>query len=44
MRAVNDTIRAQHKHEPTMRAVKVNGQITEVKQLRPRLILKWVTI
>ena len=24
---------AQHKHEPNVKAVRVNGQITEVKQL-----------
>ena len=35
---------AQYKHETTMRAVRVNGQITEVKQPRPWLILRWVTI
>ena len=33
---LNTSIRAQHKHEPTMRAVKVNGQITEVKQLKTK--------
>ena len=32
---MNASIRAQLKHEPTMRAVRVNGQITaEVKQLK----------
>ena len=31
----NASIRAQHKYEP-MRAVKVNGQITEVKQLKTK--------
>ena len=30
---LNASIRAQHKHEPTMRETKVNGQITEAKQL-----------
>ena len=39
-----NAIRAQLKHEPTMRAVKVNGQITEVKQPQPRVMLRWVTI
>ena len=37
-------IKAQHKHEPTMRAVRVNGKISEVKQPTLRLILRWVTI
>ena len=41
---LNTSTRAQHKHEPAMKAVRVNGQITEVKQLRLRLILRWVTI
>ena len=41
---LNASIRAQHIHEPTMRAVRVNVQIIEVKQLRPRLILRCVTI
>ena len=27
----------------SMRVVKVNGQVTKVKQTRPRLILRWVT-
>ena len=29
---MNASIRAQHKHEPAMKAVRVNGKITEVKQ------------
>ena len=29
------SIAAQHKYEPAMKAVRVNGQITEVKQPRP---------
>ena len=33
---MNGSIRAQHKHKPTMRAVKVNGHITEVKQLKTK--------
>ena len=33
-----------NKPEPAMKAVRVNSQITEVKQLRPRLILRWVAI
>ena len=41
---MNASVRAQHKHEPTIRAVRVNGQITDVKQPRPRLILRWVLI
>ena len=41
---LNTTIRAQHKQKPTMRTVRMNGQITEVKQPRPRLILRLVTI
>ena len=28
---MNTSIRAQHKHEPAMKAVRVNGKITEVK-------------
>ena len=28
------SIRAQHKHEPAIKAVKVNGKITKVKQLQ----------
>ena len=28
---MNASIRAQHKHEPAMKAVRVNGKITEVK-------------
>ena len=30
---MNASITAQHKHEPTMRVVRVNGQITEVKYI-----------
>ena len=41
---LNASIKAQHKHETTMRAVRVNGKITEVKQSTLRLILRWVTI
>ena len=41
---LNTSIRAQHKHESTIRKVRVNGQITEVKEPRPRLILRWVEI
>ena len=40
---MNASIKA-HKHEPTMRAVRENGRITEVKQSALRLILRWVTI
>ena len=29
---MNTSIRAQHKHEPAMKAVRVNGKITKVKQ------------
>ena len=29
---MNASIRAQHKHEPAMKAVGVNGKITKVKQ------------
>ena len=35
---------SQYKHDPKVKTVRVNGQITEVKQQRPRLILRWVTI
>ena len=28
----NDSITAQHKHEPVVKAVRVNGEITKVKQ------------
>ena len=31
-------------HEPTMRAVRVNVKITEVKQSALRIVLTWVTI
>ena len=41
---MNASIKAQHNHEPTMRAVRVNGKISEVKQSELRLILRWVTI
>ena len=39
---LNASIKAQHKHEPTMRAVRVNGKITHVKQSALRI--RWVTI
>ena len=29
---LNASIRAQHKHEPKVKAVRVDGQITEVEQ------------
>ena len=29
---LNASIRAQHRYEPKVKAVRVNGQITEVKQ------------
>ena len=29
---MNASIRAQHKHEPAMKVVRVNAEITEVKQ------------
>ena len=35
---------AQYKHDPNVMAMRVNGQITEVNQSRPWLILRWVTI
>ena len=41
---MNASIKAQHKHEPTVRALRVNGKITEVKQSAVGLILRWVTI
>ena len=41
---MNASIKAQYKHEPTMKAVRVNGKITEVKQLALQLILRWVAI
>ena len=41
---MNASVRAQHKHEPAMKAVGMNGKITEVKQSALRLILRWVTI
>ena len=41
---MNASIKVQHKHEPTMKAVRVNGKISEVKQSALRLILRWVTI
>ena len=31
---MNASVRPQPKHEPVMKAVKVNGKITEVKQLQ----------
>ena len=34
---------AQQKHEPKVKVVRVNGQITEAKQSRPWTILRWVT-
>ena len=34
---------AQYKHDPKVKAVRVNGQITEVKQPKTNLILRWVT-
>ena len=33
---MNASIRVQHKHEPIMRAVRVNGQITEVQQSKKK--------
>ena len=41
---MNASITPQHKHESAMKAVRVNGKITEVKQLQANLILRWVTI
>ena len=41
---MNASIAAQCKDEPAMKAVRVNGQVTEVKQLKTNLILRWVTI
>ena len=41
---LNASIKAQHKHEPTMRAIRVNGKISEVKQSALRLVLRRVTI
>ena len=41
---LNASIIAQHKHEPAMKAVRVNGQISEVMQPKTNLILRWVTI
>ena len=35
---------AQYNHEPTIRGVRINAQISEVKQPRPWLNLIWVTI
>ena len=40
---LNASITAQHKHEPAVKAVRANGQITEVKQPKTNLILRWVT-
>ena len=34
----------QNKHEWTERVVRVNGLVIEIKQSRPRQILRWVTI
>ena len=34
----------QYKHDQNVKAVRVNGQITEVKQPIPWLVLRWVTI
>ena len=34
----------QSKDEPKVKAVRVNGHFTEVKQPALRLILRWVTI
>ena len=36
---MNASIRAQHKHEPVIKAVRVNGQITEVKQPKANLMI-----
>ena len=33
---LNASISAQHKHEPAMRAVRVNDKITEVKQSKTK--------
>ena len=33
---LNASIRAQHRHEPKVKAMRVNGQITEVKQSMSR--------
>ena len=41
---LNASIKAQYKHESTMRLVRVNGKITEVKQSPLRIILRRVTI
>ena len=41
---MNASIRAQYKHEATMREVRMNGQITEVKQLLAWKLIGWVTI
>ena len=41
---LNASIKAQHKNEPTMRTMRMNGKISEVKQSALRLILRWVTI
>ena len=38
------SIKAQHKHEPTMWRVRVNSKVTEVEQSALRLIPIWVTI
>ena len=39
---LNASIRAQHKHESTMRAVRVTDQITEVKQLYMSPVNNWM--
>ena len=33
---LNASIRVQHWHEPTIRAVRVKGEISEVKQLKTK--------
>ena len=35
---------AQYKHDTKVKTVRVNGQITEVKQPGPWTIQRWVTI
>ena len=34
----------KYKHDPKGKAARMNGQITEVKQPRPRIILRWMTV
>ena len=41
---MNASIRVQHKHEPAMKAVRVNWQITEVMQPQDQSNSKMVTI